>query len=92
MRDLPLPQDDKDIWFQLLLMRIFSCIYSLVVTPPDISWIQMFRISFRRCEELFEKDSHFIFKYRMHSLFINEDFYSPNRVSLIQTKVEDMLL
>lgn len=60
--------------------------------PPEISDIQMFRMSFRRCEELFDKDSHFMLKHRMHSLFINEEFYSPNRVSLIQTKVEDMML
>jgi hypothetical protein len=90
--DLLLPQDDSDIWLQLQLMRMFSCIYSLAVKPPEIAEIQIFNFSFRRCEELFDKDSHFIFKHRMLSLFVNEDFYRPNRVSLIQTKVEDILL
>ena len=92
VRDLPLSQDDIDIWTQLILMRMFSCIYSLAVKPPEVGEIQMFKMSFRRCEELFDKDSHFIFKHRMLSLFVNKDFYRPNRVSLIQTKVEDILL
>lgn len=65
LRGLPLPQGEKDIWLQLQLIRLFTCIYSLPVKTPDIAEIQMFRLSFRRCEELFDKDSHFMFRIRM---------------------------